>query len=88
MKLSARADAEQVAFVVIDDGAGISEEDARRASEPFFTTKPAGSGTGLGLSIATEIAKSHRGRLSLTPNAGKGTRACIEIPIAEGAQDG
>lgn len=88
VKLSARADAEQVAFVVIDDGAGIREEDARRASEPFFTTKPAGSGTGLGLAIATEIVKSHRGRLSLAPNAGKGTRASIEIPIAEGANDG
>jgi signal transduction histidine kinase len=82
--LSARADAEQVAFVVTDDGAGISEEDARRASEPFFTTKPPGSGSGLGLAIATEIVKSHRGRLMLMPNPEKGTRACIEIPIAGG----
>jgi signal transduction histidine kinase len=85
VKLSARADAEQVGFVVTDDGAGISEEDARRASEPFFTTKPPGSGTGLGLAIATEIVKSHRGRLTLVPNAAKGTRACIEIPIAGGS---
>jgi signal transduction histidine kinase len=89
VKLSARAEAEQVAFVVTDDGAGISEEDARRASEPFFTTKPPGAGTGLGLAITTEIVKSHRGRLTLTPNAaGRGTRACIEIPIAAGGRDG
>jgi signal transduction histidine kinase len=46
------------------------------------TTKPPGSGTGLGLAIATEIAKSHRGDLTLTPNTEHGTRACIEIPIA------
>jgi signal transduction histidine kinase len=88
VRLSARADAEHVAFVVTDDGAGISEEDARRASEPFFTTKLPGTGTGLGLAIATEIVKSHRGRLTLTPNAGKGTRASIEIPIAAGGSEG
>ncbi|HEY6463118.1 MAG TPA: HAMP domain-containing sensor histidine kinase, partial [Polyangiaceae bacterium] len=84
VELSARSDAEQVAFVVTDDGAGIRAEDARRATEPFFTTKAEGAGTGLGLAIATEIVKSHRGHLSIAPNAGPGTRALIEIPIAPG----
>jgi signal transduction histidine kinase len=55
-----------------------------RAREPFFTTKPRGAGTGLGLAIATEIVKSHRGELTIAPNATKGTRALIEIPIASG----
>jgi signal transduction histidine kinase len=87
VKVSARSDAAQIAFVVTDDGAGIREEDARRASEPFFTTKAPGSGTGLGLAIATEIVKSHRGRLTIAPNTGKGTRACIEVPIAARATD-
>lgn len=83
VELAARADAKQVAFVVADDGAGISNEAAARAKEPFFTTKPQGIGTGLGLAIATEIVKSHRGELTIAPNpAGKGTRALIEIPIA------
>jgi signal transduction histidine kinase len=83
--LSARSDAGHVAFVVTDDGAGISAENAARATAAFFTTKPAGSGTGLGLAIATEIAKSHRGNLTIAPNAERGTRACIEIPIASAA---
>jgi signal transduction histidine kinase len=83
VELAARSDAEQVAFVVTDDGAGISSEAAARAKEPFFTTKPQGIGTGLGLAIATEIVKSHRGELTIGPNpSGKGTRALIEIPIA------
>jgi two-component system NtrC family sensor kinase len=82
VELAARSDAEQVAFVVTDDGAGISSEAAARAKEPFFTTKPQGIGTGLGLAIATEIVKSHRGELTIGPNQGKGTRALIEIPIA------
>ena len=79
---TARSDAGRVAFVVLDDGAGISPESAARATEPFFTTKPPGSGTGLGLAIATEIAKSHRGELTIAANEGRGTRACIEIPVA------
>jgi signal transduction histidine kinase len=85
VELSARLDADRIAFVVTDNGKGIRPEDAARATEPFFTTKPAGSGTGLGLAIATEIAKSHRGGLTIAPNAERGTRACIEIPIAAAA---
>jgi len=82
VEISARSDTERVAFVVTDDGAGISLEDARRATDPFFTTKPLGAGTGLGLAIATEIVKSHRGELAIAPNPEKGTRALIRIPIA------
>jgi signal transduction histidine kinase len=84
VEIAARSDAERVAFVVTDDGAGISPDNALRAREPFFTTKPRGAGTGLGLAIATEIVKSHRGELTIAPNATKGTRALIEIPIASG----
>lgn len=65
-----------------DDGVGIKPEVAARAKESFFTTKAAGSGTGLGLAITSEIAKSHRGELTLAPNGDRGTRACIEIPVA------
>jgi two-component system NtrC family sensor kinase len=82
VEVTARSDAEQIAFVVTDDGPGISREAAAHATEPFFTTKPQGSGTGLGLAIATEIVKSHRGDLTIGPNQGRGTRALIEIPIA------
>jgi signal transduction histidine kinase len=81
--LAARSDSEQVAFVVIDDGAGISAQDAARVKEPFFTTRTADGGTGVGLAIVTEIAKSHRGALTIGKNSPRGTRACIEIPIGE-----
>src|ERR1019366_1775774 len=80
--LAARADAERVAYVVTDDGAGITQEHAAMAAEPFFTTKPEGQGSGLGLAIAAEIVKSHRGELTIAPDTKRGTRACIEIPIA------
>ena len=82
VEVAARADAASVAFVVTDDGVGITSDHAARATKPFFTTKAEAGGAGLGLAIATEIAKSHRGDLTIGPNAERGTRACIEIPIA------
>jgi two-component system NtrC family sensor kinase len=81
VEIADRADADRVAFVVTDDGGGIDPAVAARVKQPFFTTKAKGAGTGLGLAIASEIAKSHRGTLALAPNAPRGTRASIEIPI-------
>ena len=84
-----RREGDVVSFVVSDDGAGITPEDAARATEPFFTTKPLGTGTGLGLAITQEIVKSHRGMLSIGPDAPRGTRACMRLPTAPGeAHDG
>jgi signal transduction histidine kinase len=87
--LSVRADAERVAFLVVDDGVGIAPEDAARVTEPFFTTKP--TGTGLGLAIANELVKHHQGTLTIrsrsaptdsAPESGavRGTRVCVEVP--------
>jgi signal transduction histidine kinase len=73
----------RVAFVVTDDGTGISSDAARRMMDPFFTTKPAGEGSGLGLAIANELVKHHRGSLSIATRQGhRGTRACVELPTA------
>ena len=81
VSLTVQASTDEVAFVVEDDGAGISPEDLARVTEPFFTTK-AGRGSGLGLAIASEIVKSHRGRLALEPRSPRGTRATIALPLA------
>jgi signal transduction histidine kinase len=83
VELAVRAAAGTIAFVVTDDGKGISPEEAARATEPFFTTKAHGDGAGLGLAIVQEIAKSHRGSLSIGPRASKGTRAALQLPIEQ-----
>jgi two-component system, NtrC family, sensor kinase len=88
--LELSADGQRVAFIVTDDGVGITTEAASRAVEPFFTTKASGQGTGLGLAIANEIVKHHGGEISLRPrdpSGGRGTRACVELPVAEDAHD-
>ena len=50
-----------VCVAVIDDGAGIPEENRPHIFEPFFTSKAEGVGTGLGLSIAHKIVTAHFG---------------------------
>jgi len=84
VRLWAEAKAGSLTFVVDDEGQGISPEVARRAAEPFFSTKSVERGTGLGLAIATEIVKSHRGTLELGPREGRrGTTARVSIPLAQ-----
>lgn len=89
VEISVSVQEERVAFIVEDDGVGITADAAARATEPFFTTKPVGQGTGLGLAIAAEIVKYHGGHLTIGPrasNAGpegdrKGSRAMVDFPV-------
>ena len=83
VELKVIAEGQRVAYVVTDDGSGISADASARVMEPFFTTKPAGEGSGLGLAIANELVKHHRGTLSVAARQGHpGTRACVELPVA------
>lgn len=60
---------------IIDDGAGVDEEDEPQMFEPFHTTEP--SGTGLGLYISRELCEANQSQLvyKRTP-AGK---SCFSI---------
>jgi signal transduction histidine kinase len=69
----------EVVFVVDDEGSGISEETALRATEPFFSTRHHQGGSGLGLTIAREIVSHHAGKLILAARRPEGTRATIAI---------
>ena len=53
--------------------------------DPFFTTKRDMGGTGLGLSVSYNIVKSHRGKLLLNSEPGKGTIAIVSLPVIESA---
>jgi two-component system, cell cycle sensor histidine kinase and response regulator CckA len=69
-----------VALEVRDTGVGMDERVKAHAFEPFFTTKPTGEGTGLGLAMVYGTARSHRGRVLLCSEPGKGTSVTIQIP--------
>ncbi len=57
---------------VRDDGKGMSPEEAGRAVDPFFTTKP-GRRTGLGLALFAQAALESGGSLEVESDRGSGT---------------
>jgi signal transduction histidine kinase len=61
-----------------DTGCGISEENADKIFNPFFTTKEKGSG--LGLSIVRKIIEGHRGTIDIQSREGEGTKVEVQLP--------
>jgi PAS domain S-box-containing protein len=71
-----------VSLAVADTGVGMDEATARRAIEPFFSTKGVGKGTGLGLSMVHGLAAQLGGRLEIASTPGVGTRVVLMLPVA------
>jgi signal transduction histidine kinase/CheY-like chemotaxis protein len=69
-------------LAVGDTGEGMDEATLARATEPFFTTKPAGKGTGLGLPMVQGLALGSGGHFLLRSVPGIGTEAELWLPQA------
>jgi len=70
---------------IADSGPGLTEEQARRLFEPYFTTKT--EGTGLGLAITYRIVTEHDGFLHVGARPGGGTVILIRLPLPDGRTD-
>jgi nitrogen fixation/metabolism regulation signal transduction histidine kinase len=70
-----------VRIEVQDNGSGFSPETARRAPEPFFTTRT--TGLGLGLTVSQKIIENHHGKLEILPSAPGIVR--ITLPLGPAA---
>jgi PAS domain S-box-containing protein len=68
-------------FEVQDSGIGMSPEVARRAFEPFFSTKGLGSGAGLGLATVYGIARQAGGTAEIASQPGHGTIVRVFWPL-------
>ena len=73
-----------VRLTVSDTGRGMDRQTLARAIEPFFSTKEVGKGTGLGLSMIHGLALQLKGALRLHSEPGRGTRAELWLPVANG----
>ena len=71
---------EVVQLVIADNGCGMSEELARDAFKPFFTTKP--HGTGLGLVIVKKMLAQMNCGIRLESVKGKGTAFILTLPTS------
>ena len=58
---------------------GSRRTSSRRISEPFYTTKTAG--TGLGLPLSYNIVREHGGRVEVDSAPGRGTTFIITLPV-------
>jgi CheY-like chemotaxis protein len=70
-------------IAIIDHGEGMTDEVARQAVAPFFTTRQPGKGMGLGLTIARMVAEGHGGALDIESAFGRGTTVSLFLPNAE-----
>lgn len=74
--------AEEIEFLVIDNGIGLPKEDIPRIFESFFRASNIGNiaGNGLGLSIAKRAVELHGGHISVSSELGLGTTFKVVLP--------
>ena len=82
----------QVLIAVADEGIGMTREEVRLATEPFYMADKARSrkagGAGLGLALCKEIAARHDATLNIRSEKGKGTTVILRIPAMEAENSG
>ncbi|RIX47639.1 MAG: PAS domain S-box protein [Rhodocyclales bacterium GT-UBC] len=82
LSLAARQEGELVRIDYRDDGRGMTEQEASRAFDPFFTTRLGAGGSGLGLyithNLATDVLGGH---LTLDTAPGQGVHFSLLLPL-------
>ena len=80
VRITTGTQAEAIFITIYDNGVGMNEEELRRCTEPFYTTKPAG--TGIGLAITQQYIEENGGTLKISSEKNKYT--CVEIRLPRG----
>jgi len=75
----------QARISVGDNGPGISREDLRRLTQPYFTTRANAGAMGLGLFLARGVVEQHGGSLHIDSTLGAGTTVRVLLPAASEA---
>ncbi|MDQ0013762.1 signal transduction histidine kinase [Variovorax boronicumulans] len=67
---------------VLDSGPGIPEADRERVVAPFHRLVPRGRGAGLGLHLVAEVARLHRGQLTIGSSESGGAKMRLELNLS------
>ncbi len=83
IRLSGRANGESYELRVVDNGIGMSAEEASRAFEPFYRADHARTigGTGLGLTIVKRVVEARGGVVSIERGSEPGTTFVLALPL-------
>jgi signal transduction histidine kinase len=88
----AGADAGRLVVDVTDNGIGIKPEEHELIFERFYRAKDrrisSVTGSGLGLALARQIARLHKGDVTLASQIDKGSTFTLSVPIVEDAAVG
>lgn len=68
-----------IVFLIRDSGGGFSEESARRAFEPFYSSRS--GATGLGLPMALALLQNNEGNLKIVLSKEDGPGACLCVTL-------
>jgi putative nucleotidyltransferase with HDIG domain len=69
-----------VKLEIKDSGCGMDAETLKKATQPFFSAKPAGRNRGMGLAYAARFIQLNKGSLKIASEPGKGTAVTIRLP--------
>lgn len=70
-------------LLVSDTGVGMDEETARRAFDPFYTTKGPSRGSGLGLATVYGIVTQSGGNVEIRSTPGQGATFTVTLPATD-----
>jgi two-component system, OmpR family, sensor kinase len=77
-------DIDDAILEVVDEGPGMSQQDALRVFERFYRTDSSrarsSGGSGLGLSIVDSLVHAHGGNVTVTTALGQGCRFYVSLP--------
>lgn len=71
---------ETVTLTIEDKGCGMDSATLKKATQPFFSARPAGRKRGMGLAYAARFIQLNAGKLELASTPGSGTTATIHLP--------
>ncbi|MEG0833229.1 MAG: ATP-binding protein [Oscillospiraceae bacterium] len=81
IKVGIEKDGGFASVTVTDSGPGIPENELPKITQKFFKASNSTMGSGIGLAVVAEIMESHKGRLIIDSELGKGTSVTVRLPL-------